>query len=233
MTARNHATLIRKAAPFVNASPDTVRKLSALGEVRRFSRHAPLWEAGALTADPIIVRSGVVREAGAPGDRAITLGLHGKGDLVGAECALGLPPGGGAEAYEDTVALQFPAEELGRLAAVDGAVALGLARLEAQRRLELQVRLGMVAHRTATQRLAEALIELGRRFGVRDSRGTIVNIRLTQQELASLIGATRETVSFLVSDLRRDKVIEREGKRIVLLDRRALGRLAAAEPAEA
>ncbi|MCA9299295.1 MAG: winged helix-turn-helix domain-containing protein [Phycisphaerales bacterium] len=54
----------------------------------------------------------------------------------------------------------------------------------------------------------------------------MVNLRLTHKEMAAWIGATRETVSFAVTDLRREGLIETEGKRVVLLDRPALTRLA-------
>ena len=46
----------------------------------------------------------------------------------------------------------------------------------------------------------------------------IVNLKLTHKEIASLIGATRETVSFAILDLRKDGLILTEGKRVILLD---------------
>jgi CRP-like cAMP-binding protein len=51
-------------------------------------------------------------------------------------------------------------------------------------------------------------------------------LKLTHKELAGLIGATRETVSFAIVDLRRRGLVVTEGKRVVLLDAAALRQLA-------
>ena len=61
-------------------------------------------------------------------------------------------------------------------------------------------------------------------FGVRDARGTI-NLKLTHREMAYLIGATRETVSFAILDLRKSKLLLTEGRRVILLDLAALKHL--------
>lgn len=228
-TIRNKGALVARCPAFQSASPETVKRLASACEVRKADRHAPIWSEGDTDAGPVLVRTGVVREVFAQGSRALTLGLYGRGDLVGAETALGLPTGGALDAYEDCLFLQFPVEVLATVARTDVAVAHALARLEAQRRLDLQVRCRAIAQHSAPQRLADSLLALGRRFGVRDSRGITVNLRLTHAELAALIGATRETVSFLVSDFRRDGLIERDGKRVVILDRKGLARLAAGD----
>ena len=53
--------------------------------------------------------------------------------------------------------------------------------------------------------LASLLLELTEDFGVRDSRGVIINLKLTHKEMAALIGATRETVSFAILEDRKFK----------------------------
>ena len=79
--------------------------------------------------------------------------------------------------------------------------------------------------KTAHARLADLFLRLSAQFGVRDARGVIVNIRLTHKEMAALIGASRETVSFAILDLRKEGLILTEDKRVVILDERALEQL--------
>lgn len=225
---RNKAAFLKRAAPFNAASPNTLKELAAAAEPKRVARRAPLWGWGDRAA-AALVRSGIVRESMGWGERPLTLGFFGRGDLVGGEVAFGLPSGGAAEAYEDCTVIELPGDALRAAVESDSALAAAMARLESERRVALQERLAMVAHRTAPQRLASIFLDLGGRFGVKDSRGTIVNIRLTHREMAGLIGATRETVSFAVTDLRRQGFIETDGKRVVLLDRRALTRMAAGQ----
>ena len=60
------------------------------------------------------------------------------------------------------------------------------------------------------------LLELSRQFGVADSRGMIINLRLRGDDLAELIGASRQSVSLEIEDLvRRGKVI-RDGRRLLV-----------------
>ncbi|MEZ4316564.1 MAG: Crp/Fnr family transcriptional regulator [Myxococcota bacterium] len=224
---RNKASFIRKAPCFQGADAASIQELAEVTEVKRVARRAPLWVAGDRRRVLVLVRSGIIRETAQISDHVVTLGFFGRNELVGGEVAFGFAPGGSAEAYEDSVVLQFPARTVRTLLERDPGIASSLARGETERRFEIQQRMGMVAHRTAPQRLASCFLALAKRFGVRDSRGTIVNLRLTHKEMASYIGATRETVSFAVTDMRREGLIETEGKRVVLLDRPALTALSA------
>jgi CRP/FNR family transcriptional regulator len=69
-------------------------------------------------------------------------------------------------------------------------------------------------------------LDLADRFGVRDSRGVIVDVRLTHREMASLIGATRETVSVAIVELRNAGHIATEARRVIVVDERALREIA-------
>jgi CRP/FNR family transcriptional regulator len=72
-------------------------------------------------------------------------------------------------------------------------------------------------------RLARLLLNLGERFGEPDARGgTLLDIRLTHQELANMIASTREAVSKVMSEFQRDGFVEVRNRKIVLVDRKAL-----------
>jgi CRP/FNR family cyclic AMP-dependent transcriptional regulator len=101
-----------------------------------------------------------------------------------------------------------------------------ITRLVADRRRALEKRIDSLLFKTAHARLASLFLDLLPRFGVRDARGTILNLKLTHREMASLIGASRETVSFAILDLRKDDLILTEDKRVVLLDEERLQALA-------
>lgn len=122
--------------------------------------------------------------------------------------------------------LEIPSADLIQCLSADPGLLMGLARWENARVQQLQRQLQVIASGAAPRRLASALLRLAKQFGVRDSRGTIVNLRMTHRELAGMIGATRETVSVTVNDLRKSGLIHVDGKRFVLLDKRALSQLA-------
>jgi CRP-like cAMP-binding protein len=60
---------------------------------------------------------------------------------------------------------------------------------------------------------------LADRFGYRVEQGNLINLELTHHELAELIGAARVTVTKLINHLEREKIILRQNKCIVLLEK--------------
>jgi CRP/FNR family transcriptional regulator len=70
--------------------------------------------------------------------------------------------------------------------------------------------------RGVSARLATLLSNLGNRFGETNGSGTVLNVRLTHQDLANMIVSTREAVSKVMSEFQRDGVIETRNRRIVV-----------------
>jgi CRP/FNR family transcriptional regulator, global nitrogen regulator len=77
-------------------------------------------------------------------------------------------------------------------------------------------------HREVSTRLATLLLNLGERFGEDDHADLLIDVRLTHQDLANMIASTREAVSKVMSEFRRDGVIETRNRLIAILDHSAL-----------
>jgi CRP/FNR family cyclic AMP-dependent transcriptional regulator len=67
-------------------------------------------------------------------------------------------------------------------------------------------------------RVAKALLDLSTRFGETNDEGVRVAHDLTQEELAQLVGASRETVNKALADFATRGWVRREGRAVVLLD---------------
>ncbi|QAY63704.1 Crp/Fnr family transcriptional regulator [Xylanimonas allomyrinae] len=67
-------------------------------------------------------------------------------------------------------------------------------------------------------RVAKALLDLSTRFGEPSDDGVRVAHDLTQEELAQLVGASRETVNKALADFASRGWVRREGRAVVLLD---------------
>jgi CRP/FNR family transcriptional regulator len=83
---------------------------------------------------------------------------------------------------------------------------------------------------SALQKLAGLLMRWGRGFGEQTADGIRVRIVLTQEEIAQIIGASRETVTRLFSTLKRDQIIRVKRDWIWIRDRDALASLAHQPP---
>lgn len=79
---------------------------------------------------------------------------------------------------------------------------------------------------TALEKLARLILRWGRDFGERTSDGVQVRIALTQEEIAQIIGASRETVTRLFSVLKRDQIIRVKRDALWIRDSDALASLA-------
>lgn len=67
-------------------------------------------------------------------------------------------------------------------------------------------------------RVAKALLDLSRRFGRQTDAGVLVAHELTQEELAQLVGASRETVNKALADFASRGWLRLEARAVVLLD---------------
>ncbi|KWW97456.1 Crp/Fnr family transcriptional regulator [Carbonactinospora thermoautotrophica] len=73
-------------------------------------------------------------------------------------------------------------------------------------------------------RVAKALLDLSKRFGMPTDEGIHVAHDLTQEELAQLVGASRETVNKALADFASRGWIRLEARAVVLLDPERLAR---------
>ncbi|WP_375241284.1 Crp/Fnr family transcriptional regulator [Polaribacter sp.] len=80
-----------------------------------------------------------------------------------------------------------------------------------------------MAQKTVKQRLAETLLHLETKFGI-NADGNI-NIQLSREDIANIIGTATESAIRLLSDLKKKNVIEFKGKNIKILDKIALEKM--------
>jgi CRP-like cAMP-binding protein len=81
-----------------------------------------------------------------------------------------------------------------------------------------------IAQKTVRERLAEVLLLLKENFDL-DNQNTL-QISLTREELANMVGTATESVIRLLSEFKQDKLIELQGRKIKFLDIASLQRVA-------
>lgn len=91
---------------------------------------------------------------------------------------------------------------------------------------EAQVRLEELLFKDVPTRLARVLLRLSEEHGIETPEGQLIDLPLTHQELAELIGATRETTSLTLSRFAKEGWIRRRRQRYLLLQPEALRRRA-------
>jgi CRP/FNR family transcriptional regulator len=97
-------------------------------------------------------------------------------------------------------------------------VAIGLLRALARRMRKTHGSLSDLVFTDVPGRVAKALIELAKKFGEHQDNGVRVNHDLTQEELAQLVGASRETVNKALADFAQRGWIVLEQKSVLILE---------------
>ena len=173
-----------------------------------------------IPSDPavFVIGSGRVRRVRRTPERELTLGYYGPGDIVGEMSLID------SEARLETVvldyveALRVPPRLIHKLMSQDLEFASAMHRLMGERRLLAERRIDALLTRSVESRVAEFLLEASTKHGIPDSRGILVGVKFTHQEIASYVGSTRETVTLVLGAFKRGAVITTDHRRVVIKD---------------
>jgi CRP/FNR family cyclic AMP-dependent transcriptional regulator len=127
-----------------------------------------------------------------------------------------------AEVVEESRVVAIPREDVLWLMEHRADIALSITKLLGLRRRRIENRLRNVLFRPTRERLASLLLELLEQYGQQTDDGWEIQLRLSHQDLANLIGATRETVTSALGRLQTEGLIKINRRRITIRDRRRL-----------
>lgn len=96
------------------------------------------------------------------------------------------------------------------------AVALNFIRLLSKRLTLVETGLADFGHTWSHHRLARVLLQLSKKYGEEVPHGTRINVRLTHEDLANLIGTSRETVTTQLRKFTRLGLLKREARRFIV-----------------
>jgi CRP-like cAMP-binding protein len=134
-----------------------------------------------------------------------------------------------AEAAEDSTVVMIDGTAVHELMQTRADLSLGISKLIGMRRRPIERRLRNLLFLSNRERLTHLLLELVERYGRRVPRGIELTIRLSHQELANIIGSTRETVTVVLGEMPREQLVEVARRKLIVCD---LERLAASVPLE-
>lgn len=189
-----------------------------------------LYEAGAPADHLYVVAAGRVRiTQPTPTGQEVLTDVLTPGDLLGALSTLGraeYPES--AEAMTTTCALRMDPEAFRGVLTEHPQVALRVLDDVAGRLVRARSDVGRISTGTVAQRVATTLLRLADKLGQdRAGGGTLLQVPLSRADLAGMTGSTTESVSRVMSRLRRDGVVESGRRWTAVLDRERLAEIAA------
>jgi CRP-like cAMP-binding protein len=167
-----------------------------------------------------VIAEGKLKLGTSSGDgRENLLSILGPGEMFG-ELSL-FDPGprtSTATAVTDANLLSLGQEKLLPWLVENPKVSLQLLASLAQRLRRTNEAVGDLVFSDVPGRVAKALIDLGQRFGKKTDEGLFVHHDLTQEELAQLVGASRETVNKALADFAGRNWLKLDGRAVLITD---------------
>jgi CRP-like cAMP-binding protein len=219
---------LKKVPLLSDMTGDAVMRLSEVVELKEIRRRQVIYLPGDPGGAVYLVNGGRVKVSKVTRDgKELTLAYRGPGEIFGETCLIdGGPREEMAEAMENALVTEIERSEFERLLQTQASLGYKMTKILAQRRREVENKIENLVFKDVNSKLAELLLRLANEYGVDDSRGTLVALKITHQEMANLIGSTRETVSLTLAQFKRKGLIQTEGRKVIIADREGLRALA-------
>jgi CRP-like cAMP-binding protein len=119
-------------------------------------------------------------------------------------------------ALEDSGVCFVPKELFMGILQKDGVLSMEIMKLLSDDLRKAEISITHLAQKPVRERLAEALLFIKETYGFEEDNATL-NLKLSREELANLVGTATETVIRLLSDFKSDNIISLEGKKIKVI----------------
>jgi CRP-like cAMP-binding protein len=210
---------------FKHLTPDQTEMLNYQKDFRQYKRGEILYQENSRISGFFCINSGIIKvfKTGFDGKEQI-IRFAKKGDFIAYRSVLSNELAcTSAKVIEDSQVCFIPSEILLDLSKVNSTFALELLKLACHELGEANSFLTDIAQKTVRERLAEILLLLVHDFGVDEQQ--YLKVSLTREELANIVGTATESVIRLLSEFKSDKMVELNGRRIRILNVKALEKI--------
>jgi CRP/FNR family transcriptional regulator len=121
-----------------------------------------------------------------------------------------------AVASTDVLVTIIPRKSFEEILSSFPTVARNFIRLLSRRLVRVEQEFAGFGHTWSYQRLGRVLLRLGKEHGIQTPGGTMIPLRLTHEDLAKLIGTTRETVTTQITKFKRLGLLKRDGPHFIV-----------------
>ncbi|WP_370944094.1 Crp/Fnr family transcriptional regulator [Amycolatopsis sp. cg5] len=203
---------------FTYLSPEDQGFLLGLGPRRRHPSDELLLRQGDPTEHLLLITEGWVRisSSNAAGSELLT-GHRGPGHLIGELAALyGSPRGADVHTVETVELVVITRDRFLACLHERPTVTIALVKQMADRVTEAENMRRWFAVHDVTKRVAASLLHMAEQHGLAGPAGLVIQIPLTQQDLANHVGATRRSVARAMTTLREQGLIAAVNRRHVV-----------------
>lgn len=191
------------------------------GSTVHFPKGHVVFSAGEVADRVYLIESGWVKiyRLSADGRRVTVGSIRSPGELMGlAETLWGGERTCFAGAINNVSLVTLSKNKFEELLARQPFLAIKVAKLLGARMREAESIIHEMVCWQAPGRLALMLLKIGERCGVESNRGIKINLPLTHEEIACMVGTSRQTVTSLLNTFKQEKSIILEGREINIVN---------------
>ena len=212
---------------FRHMNIDAMKVVNQISVMTELKKRTSVYLPGDASDRIYLIKRGVVKISTLTeeGKEIVSAFLH-PGDVFGELAVVdGSPRDHYAEIYEDALVCIFARNDFLDFMKRYPDLAFRVTKLLGLRVKRLSNRVEHLFFKNAHARLAQTLLELSKEYGIQDAAGILLTLKLSQQELGSLVGLSRESVNLCLSDFKRQGLVEASGRSLRLLNPEKLATL--------
>ena len=217
---------IRSESVFKHLTREELDKLNIEKTADIYKRGTIIYNEGNRITGCYCILAGIIKiyKTGIDGKEQI-IRFARQGDLIGFRSVLSKELAcTTAKVIEDATTCFITADTFIDLIKSNGNFSLELLQITCRELGEANEYITDIAQKTVRERLAEILIRLQNDFGL--DKYKVLQILLTREELANIVGTATESVIRLLSEFKQDKLIDLNGRKIIILNKSGLNRIA-------
>ncbi len=216
--------LIKQIPLFADLPQEQLRSLLGMLDRRSYRKGQVILREGDEGDSLFVIVSGRVRIYTFSADgHELSYGIFGDGDFFGEMALLtGDPRSANAEAMEWTEVLVLRRSAFREHLLCNPSTAIRVIETLSARLRETNASVEELISLNVTQRVARKLLDLADRYGVAGPEGVLIDLDLSQEAIASLVGTTRESTNRALSQMRSQGILDLERVRIRVLRPEAL-----------
>lgn len=213
------ASFLKYIPLFASLKSTDHAELASVMKMRRYQKGETIFHQEDPGSTLYIITSGQVKIAteSPEGGEAI-LAILTDGDFFGELSLLDQEPrSASVVAMQDTQTLTLDRHDFLNFLNTHPQLAVDMLTALSRRLRETDISLEDAVFLDLPARLAKRLLELSQKYGVKTDRGVEIGLRLTQQDLAALVGASRVAVNKQLNLFRAKDLIDIQKRRLIIL----------------
>lgn len=218
--------IIRQFNSLKHLSREELMRMSNCKTSKIIKKGEPIFNEGERLKGVFCIKDGVCKVSKmSENGRNQIISLITKGDLLGERSLISDEPSNlKAIALEDMEVCFIPKEEILKDLEKNPNFSMSVLKDMAGTLKQADNVIVDMAQKTVKQRLAETILNLEAKFGTNDENS--IDVHLSREDIANIIGTATESAIRLLSDLKKKKIIAFKGKDISILEKNELEKIA-------